>query len=1841
MYSNTFYGGNGQPPFGQQPNPQPQQQSQQQPFPGFSQQPQQQNLQPGTFMSQPTGFAGSNQMQQLQMPMQQPQPTGFPPAAGLQQQQQQQQQPPQPQFTGFPPQNQQQPLTTATTPQQQQQQLSAPSSIPPHQTGMTSAQIAQSFAQSATPGAPAQHASAGSKIPNMRLSFITAQDQAKFEQLFKSAVGNNQSLDGETAKDLLMRSKLPGSDLSKIWVLSDTTKSGRLLFPEFALAMYLCNLRLTGKDLPSALPERISNEVSSMANPTRPPTNVPKFDAPLMQNTSAPPAPQQPQPQQASNTQLLSQLTSQPTGFYNQATTGLQPPTIVQPQQTGFPGQNAGLRPQQSSFLNNPQPTGYTGPRPPMPPMPSGYGSNLSPSQTGLAPLNAQPTGVPGQWGFVNAPATGLPNIEALQKRLMPQQGREGGFTTQGLSGNATIPWAVTKDEKKIYDQLFKAWDGFNKGFIGGDVAIEIMGQSGLERQDLERIWTLSDPNNRGRLNMDEFAVAMHLIYRKLNGYPVPNRLPPELIPPSTRNFNDSIGTVKSLLSQDAESRKSSGAFLQPQRTGVSYLKNHSFRSGSTSPGVGRKDATVFKNNDDAIGYRSSARRRVGGGGTPSPTPSPLSERSDDEASIEQLKKKIREAKIMLDATDFQDQNRAEEEETLNRRDRREAESLMERIRRVQDDIDTDPKAAFRNTDSGAERRALRRQLQSFQDQLPELASSVRKIERNIADARLELFRLKDAKAHPSAAAAIVGTGPGGAVTESDRIKARARARMQARAAELAGRPPPSTDDDGAAARRLEEETASVKAERERNDAMTREVEESVKEFTRSLEDSLKDVDENSTREHERRRWEEALGVEDTIKDFIYDLQRGSRTAKVRKEENAPASRSLPNNQYDDSPANGNALPVRPSPPQSTGSASSLAGLTHQERVASAKERAQKRIAERMAAAGLKPSSDGGAETVLERQEREKREREERRKRAEEEDAKRELERQRRIAEEQNGPPVKAVPTNKKPPPPPSRKGKADGGGVAETRKSGDVDKAAKGSADHEGREQALREEQQAQEAESRRLEAEARQQEEELAREREAAQARLKALEEQVKQGKIKKQEEKRRRQLAEKEAKEKEARLAAQRAEIEAAQARERELQRQLEGLDNEESSDDEGLVDITPQNSTPTQSAFFPSASTTTAPPPPVPRPATPPAAPFEPEPEPEPEHEVPAAAAASPAFSGPESIKQRSAADTESKNPYFRKFSQSADTQPQPPSFHTPPEQIPDPLATVETATAPPKSEVQSTNPFHRLAQQQESQKSAFTAAPLPGPLERKSRARPEDDEWSVAGSENSSDDDDDRPAGGSAKHLASILFGTMGPPRPLSAMDEKPESKPATPVQTGPVPTASPPPPSPPPPPPAVAEPPPAQAVEDMDKDDDDDDDENDFQDAPSMPPPPPPPPPPSAAPFGAPTAPPSILPCHSTREVWRLQWRGGTVGSEKEIEIVYEMAQKILQYEKLLVEASDICGEIDRHLLHEVTVPTYIPNDTLIVGGNGRDGSHPSPTSQPLETSVEVAEVQGPSMLLLTGPNYSGKSVYLKQLIALWVALIVYMAHIGSFVPAESAKIGITDKILTRITTRETVSKARAYICSFMIDLQQISFALTLATERSLVIIDEFGKGTESTDGAGLACGLFEYLLSLGEKRPKVLAATHFHEIFENGYLAPRDELGFGYMEVQVDMAARDVENQVTYLYNFRSGRSNASFGTNCAALNGIDPAIISRANEIGTLAARGEDLVVICAKMSVSEMDELEEAESMARRFLGTNFSLGPKHAGIRSENDERPEMLLENIIGESNASTVMTGLT
>ncbi|KAJ3057389.1 MutS protein msh5 [Rhizophlyctis rosea] len=200
---------------------------------------------------------------------------------------------------------------------------------------------------------------------------------------------------------------------------------------------------------------------------------------------------------------------------------------------------------------------------------------------------------------------------------------------------------------------------------------------------------------------------------------------------------------------------------------------------------------------------------------------------------------------------------------------------------------------------------------------------------------------------------------------------------------------------------------------------------------------------------------------------------------------------------------------------------------------------------------------------------------------------------------------------------------------------------------------------------------------------------------------------------------------------------------------------------------------------------------------------------------------------------------------------------------------------------------------------------------------------------------------------------------------------------------------------------------------------------------------------------------------------------------DREIEIMQRLQETVLEYSESLQQTAQVCAEIDcllslaeaakkynyrrprmtnenvlhivkgRHPLQELCVDVFIGNETAL-GGNDDE----------------------PRAMLLTGANFSGKSIYLKQ-----VALITYMAHIGSFVPAESATIGLTDKILTRIQTRETVSKVQS---AFMIDLNQAAIAMRNSTPRSLVVLDEFGKGTATT---GTQASFSKVLITDGERQ--------------------------------------------------------------------------------------------------------------------------------------------------------------
>ncbi|CAJ0926124.1 11067_t:CDS:2 [Entrophospora sp. SA101] len=231
----------------------------------------------------------------------------------------------------------------------------------------------------------------------------------------------------------------------------------------------------------------------------------------------------------------------------------------------------------------------------------------------------------------------------------------------------------------------------------------------------------------------------------------------------------------------------------------------------------------------------------------------------------------------------------------------------------------------------------------------------------------------------------------------------------------------------------------------------------------------------------------------------------------------------------------------------------------------------------------------------------------------------------------------------------------------------------------------------------------------------------------------------------------------------------------------------------------------------------------------------------------------------------------------------------------------------------------------------------------------------------------------------------------------------------------------------------------------------------------------------------------------------------------------------------------------------------------------------------------ESSKSNNNSVILLSGANFSGKSVYLKQ-----VALITYMAHIGSFVPAESAIIGLTDKIFTRIQTRETISKIQS---AFMIDLQQVSFALRNSTSKSLLIIDEFGKGTGST--AGLFCGVIEHLLKRGHNCPKVIAATHFHEIFENDLLSASLPITLATMEIFKD----DRDEELTFLYRLVQGRSTSSWGTFCAAISGVPLHVVERAKYLSQLFSRYESIPPPFGDHI--EQRSYTKYEQVARKFL------------------------------------------
>lgn len=195
----------------------------------------------------------------------------------------------------------------------------------------------------------------------------------------------------------------------------------------------------------------------------------------------------------------------------------------------------------------------------------------------------------------------------------------------------------------------------------------------------------------------------------------------------------------------------------------------------------------------------------------------------------------------------------------------------------------------------------------------------------------------------------------------------------------------------------------------------------------------------------------------------------------------------------------------------------------------------------------------------------------------------------------------------------------------------------------------------------------------------------------------------------------------------------------------------------------------------------------------------------------------------------------------------------------------------------------------------------------------------------------------------------------------------------------------------------------------------------------------------------------------------------------------------------------------------------------------------------------DVIFEKGEVVRVITGPNMAGKSTYLRQ-----AALIVLMAQMGSFVPAASAKIGLVDRIFTRIGAQDEIHAGQS---TFMVEMVEAANILHHATSRSLLILDEIGRGTSTYDGLSIAWGIIEYIHNHPQLRAKTLFATHYHELTQLADLLPGVR--------NYNVAVSEADNKVVFLHKIIAGGADRSYGIHVAQLAGLPSPVIGRANEI------------------------------------------------------------------------------
>ena len=298
--------------------------------------------------------------------------------------------------------------------------------------------------------------------------------------------------------------------------------------------------------------------------------------------------------------------------------------------------------------------------------------------------------------------------------------------------------------------------------------------------------------------------------------------------------------------------------------------------------------------------------------------------------------------------------------------------------------------------------------------------------------------------------------------------------------------------------------------------------------------------------------------------------------------------------------------------------------------------------------------------------------------------------------------------------------------------------------------------------------------------------------------------------------------------------------------------------------------------------------------------------------------------------------------------------------------------------------------------------------------------------------------------------------------------------------------------------------------------------------------------------------------------------------------IYSELVTRLCDYIPAILLDAQLVAQLDvynslTHMALENKYNRPVVDDSLDI--SIVEGRHPViekelPPGEPYITNTVNLSNTGTQVMMITGPNMSGKSALLRQ-----TAINVLLAQIGSFVAAESAHIGVVDKIFTRVGASDNISLGES---TFMVEMNEAASILNNMSERSLILFDELGRGTSTYDGISIAWAIVEHIHEYGGIHPKTLFATHYHELNEM-------EKSFQRV-VNFNVSVKEIEGKVVFLRKLARGGSEHSFGIHVAKLAGMPQSIVRRADEVLKhleTSNRETDLEVVKNLASVGEQSE------------------------------------------------------